>query len=143
MRLAALKAVCNFIPTVEDTNAFIDLLAPMVQVISSALTEGDEEKARSGCEHLIELVDLDPKFLRSQIAAIADLMLQICNTADLDDSTRQLGMEFLVSVAEKSPGLARKMKLVDQVFPMALNFMLTIEEDEEWESHDDDNEGED
>ena len=142
VRLAALKAVCNFIPTVEDTNAFIDLLAPMVQVISSALTEGDEEKARSGCEHLIELVDLDPKFLRSQIAAIADLMLQICNTADLDDSTRQLGMEFLVSVAEKSPGLARKMKLVDQVFPMALNFMLTIEEDEEWESHDDDNEDE-
>lgn len=142
VRLAALKAVCNFIPTVEDTANLADLLAPMVQVISTALSEGDEEKARSGCEHVIELIDLDVKFLRSQIAAIADLMLQICNTAQLDDSTRQLGMEFLVATAEKSPGLARKMKLVDQVFPMALNFMLTIEDDEEWERHDDDNEDE-
>jgi HEAT repeat protein len=142
VRLAALKAVCNFVPTMDDISAFADLLAPMVQVISSALSEGDEERARTGCEHVIELVDLDVKFLRSQIAAIADLMLQICNTAELDDNTRQLGMEFLVAVAEKSPGLARKMKLVDQVFPMALNFMLTIEDDEEWETHDDDNEDE-
>ena len=61
VRLAALKAVCNFIPTVEDTNTFADLLAPMVQVISSALSEGDEEKARSGCEHVIELIDLGVK----------------------------------------------------------------------------------
>ena len=142
VRLATLKAVCNFISTMDDVNEFADLLASMIQVISSALTEGDEESARAGVENVIELIDMDARFLRSQIAAIADLMLQICSTAELEDSTRQLGMEFLVALAEKSPGLARKMKLVDQVFPMALNFMLTIEDDEDWEGHDDDNEDE-
>jgi HEAT repeat protein len=143
VRMAALKAACNFLPQMDDTAPFADILGPMVQVIASALTEGDEDRARSGCEHVIELIDIDAKFLRPQMAAICDLMLQICNTVELEDSTRQLGMEFLVALSEKSPGLARKMTLVDQVLPMALQFMLTIEDDPEWENHDEDDEDED
>ena len=63
MRLAALKAVCNFLP-VPDVTGFEALLEPMVTVVASALTEGDEEKARDSCDLLIELVDNDVKFLR-------------------------------------------------------------------------------
>ena len=63
VRLAALKAVCNFLP-VPDVTGFEALLEPMVTVVASALTEGDEEKARDSCDLLIELVDNDVKFLR-------------------------------------------------------------------------------
>jgi hypothetical protein len=64
------------------------------------------------------------------------MALSICAAEGLE-GTRHLGMEFLVSIAEKSPGLARKIGLADKIVPMCMQFMLAIEEDEEWELNDD------
>lgn len=143
VRLAALEATCKFLPSLPDHVLFGDLLVPMVEVVTSALQQGDETTARSALEHLIELVEDNVKFLRTRIDNISSIALQVCGTAALDGGTRQLGMEFLVSVAEKSPGLVRKMNIVDSLIPMCMQFMLTIEEEEDWETNDDVEEDED
>ena len=88
-------------------------------------------------EHLIELVEDNIKFLRERIVDISAMALQVCAAEALDEGTRGLGLEFLVSVAEKSPGLVRKMNIISDLIPMCMRFMLTIQEDEEWEQNDD------
>lgn len=48
-------------------------------------------------------------------------------------ATRQLGVEFLVTLAEGKPGMVRKFpKYVESVIPVILNMMLSIEDDAEW-----------
>ena len=136
VRLAAIEATCKFLPSLPDHALFADLLVPMVQVVTTALGQGDEATARAALEHLIELVEDNNKFLRARIADISAMALQVCGTDTLDEGTRQLGMEFLVSVSEKSPGLVRKMNIVESLIPMCMQFMLTIEDDDEWETND-------
>ena len=43
VRLAALEATCKFLPSLPDHALFADLVAPMVQVVTTALEGGDEE----------------------------------------------------------------------------------------------------
>ena len=137
VRLAALEATCKFLPSLPDHALFADLVAPMVQVVTTALEGGDEATARAALEHLIELVEDNIKFLRERIVDISAMALQVCAAEALDEGTRGLGLEFLVSVAEKSPGLVRKMNIISDLIPMCMRFMLTIQEDEEWEQNDD------
>ena len=113
------------------------------QVVSTALEASDEHSARSAIEELIELVDVNIKFMRERISEICDMMLQICASEALDEGTRHLAMEFLVSVAEKSPGLSRKIHLANNVVPMCMRFMLAISDDEAWEAIDDEDQDED
>jgi len=136
VRLCALTAACKLLPKLEDSSVCAELLGPMVQVLATALSEGDETRARSACQELIELVDLDVKFLRPEMHNICELMLQVAQADSLDDDVRQLSVEFLVSTAEKVPGMFRKLGLAEQVLPVAMSFMLSLDDDDEWAEHD-------
>ena len=144
VRIAALKACSSFLPSVEDAAQraqFSELVGPMVQVISTALSSGEEDHARQGVEVLIEMIETDMSFLRPSIQPIVELMVTVCKTEALEDNTRQMSMEFLLALAEKSPPLVRKMgTFVSEVLPIALSFMLSIEYDEEWEKNDNETE---
>lgn len=134
-RLAALRAVCKFVPALDNSASFGDLMAPMVQVAADALTGGDEERGRAAFEELIELVEVDVKFMRPQIEAIGQMTLEICQSESLQESTRHMGLEFLLSLAEQCPGLMRKMDLTKEMLPLAIQFMLELDDDESWELH--------
>jgi len=48
---------------------------------------------------------------------------------------RQLGLEFLVTLAEQRPGMVRKIpNFVQNLVPVVLNFMMDLEE--EWDQED-------
>ncbi len=50
---------------------------------------------------------------------------------------RQLGLEFLVTLAEQRAGMVRKVpSFVANIIPVVLNFMLDIEDDPEWNTND-------
>ena len=54
--------------------------------------------------------------------------ITIAKNTDLEDSTRHLALEFLLTVAETSPTTARKMGTFCQsVVPIALQMMLELE----------------
>eukprot|EP00965_Chrysotila_dentata_P123462 4080480-Pleurochrysis_carterae.AAC.1 len=73
-------------------------------------------------------------------------MITIASNADLEDSVRHLALEFLLTVAESAPTLARKLPdFCGMAVPVALQMMLEIECDsaEElnaWEEENDDEE---
>jgi hypothetical protein len=71
------------------------------------------------------------------LTTVVNAMLTIANTKQLQDGIRQLGLEFLVTLAEQRAGMVRKVpNFVQNLVPVVLNFMLDIEEDPEWGAHD-------
>jgi hypothetical protein len=58
----------------------------------------------------------------------------------LEDSTRHLAVEFLVTLAEardKAPGMMRKLPhLIGRLFAVLLNFLLSVEDDPKWHTAD-------
>eukprot|EP00184_Porphyridium_aerugineum_P000216 CAMPEP_0184696160 /NCGR_PEP_ID=MMETSP0313-20130426/3546_1 /TAXON_ID=2792 /ORGANISM="Porphyridium aerugineum, Strain SAG 1380-2" /LENGTH=1101 /DNA_ID=CAMNT_0027154733 /DNA_START=266 /DNA_END=3571 /DNA_ORIENTATION=- len=141
VRLAGLKATCGVLNTVESSKcaAFEDLIPLMLHPISESLNMQDEESARQSIELLIEVIETEPRFWRNHLASVTNAMLTIASTTALEEGTRQLGLEFLVSASEKLPAACRKLpNFIQNVIPVALSMMLELEDDAEWYNKDDD-----
>ena len=67
---------------------------------------------RSTCliwQVLVEIAETHTRFLKKHIDACVNGMLSIAGNAALDDSLRHLALEFLLTVAENAPSMARKL----------------------------------
>eukprot|EP00741_Cyanophora_paradoxa_P006672 tig00001030_g6453.t1 len=142
VRLAALRATGNFLTSIEDENPqqlapFVELLPNMLSTIEQALNSNEEQAARSALEQFVEIVDYNPQFFKKQLPQVLQAMLMITTTETLEDDTRHLALEFILSLAEKAPGMCRKFQAGGQSFtqlvlPVCMKFMLDIEDDEAW-----------
>lgn len=76
---------------------------------------------------------MSPEFLlqKSRKARAEDVSMQIAEATSLENSTRQLAAEFLVTLCEareKAPGMMRKLpEFIGRLFQCLLNFLLDIE----------------
>lgn len=137
VQIAGLRACCSLL-NMLDTNEcqkFVDLIPLMLSPVQRSIESGDEDDARSSIELLIDVVETEPKFWKNHLPPVCQLMLTIASNANLtpDNSPRQMALEFLVSIAEKLPSHCRKIgNFVQNVFPVALNMMLELEEEPEW-----------
>mmetsp|Transcript_5010 Transcript_5010/g.15027 ORF Transcript_5010/g.15027 Transcript_5010/m.15027 type:complete len:1089 (+) Transcript_5010:98-3364(+) len=146
VEIDALRAVCSVLNNFEygSCKNFGELIPLMMKPISDALNARDEINARLCLELLIESLETEPKCWRKFLPQVSQLMLQIASTEALEDGTRQLGMEFLVTAVEVLPNQCKKMgNFVQQVFPVALNMMLEVEDDPDWYERDDDDDDDD
>ena len=91
-------------------------------------------KAASAEEHgdaAVQIAEAHPRFLRRQLSEVVEAMLQIAGAEALDDATRQLAAEFLVTLCEareKAPGMMRKLPaFAEAIFRIMLSFLLDIE----------------
>lgn len=139
VRTAALKATTAFISTIEapqERDRFQDMLPDMLSTLSHSLQTGEEKTAQEALEMFIEVAETHPRFLRKQLAPVTDAMLQVAEADSLEDSTRQLAAEFLVTLAEareKAPGMMRKLpNFSTRIFVCVTGFLLDIEDDPEW-----------
>jgi hypothetical protein len=152
VKLAAFKASATFIQMLEnpvDRDQFQSMVPLMLNVIGAALNTGDEVAAQEAVEQLIEVADEHPRFLRRQLPEVVNAMLQIAETDSLDEGTRRLAAEFLVTLCEareKAPGMMRKLpNFVQRLFNCCLTFLFDIEDDSQWHTAEDEkleNEGE-
>lgn len=137
VQIAGLRACCSLL-NMLDTNEcqrFVDLIPLMLRPVQQSIEKGDEDDARSSIELLIDVVETEPKFWKNHLPPVCQLMLTIASNATLtpDNSPRQMALEFLVSISEKLPSQCRKMgNFVQNVFPVALNMMLEIEDEPDW-----------
>ncbi|KAI0566660.1 Importin beta [Gracilaria domingensis] len=146
--LAALRATTALIGVLEESlcNEFVDLIPLMLQPVQRAVTSGNEEDAKNAIEMLIEVVESEPCFYKKDLPDVCGVMLEVCKktNSSSEGGPRQVSLEFLVSIAEKLPTQCRKMgTFVSNVFPVALQMMLEIEDDRDWyeqEDEDDTNE---
>ncbi|CAN6454217.1 unnamed protein product [Victoria cruziana] len=143
VRIAALSATINFIQTIEspsDRDCFQDLLPPMMQTLTEALNRAEETTAQEALEMFVELAGTEPKFLRRQLVDIVGSMLQIAEADQLEDGTRHLAIEFIITLAEareRAPGMMRKLpQFIGRLFAILMKMLLDIEDDPAWHTAD-------
>ncbi|GHP09304.1 hypothetical protein PPROV_000804100 [Pycnococcus provasolii] len=138
VRTAALRASASFILSAGDKerSGFQSLLPDMLSTLETALNKQDESAAQDALEMFIEIAEMDPRFLRGMLVQMANAMTTLARTEQLESATRQLAMEFLVTLAEsrdKAPGMIRKLPdFVNNLFQSLLLFLLDIDDDAEW-----------
>ncbi|KAK4740781.1 hypothetical protein SAY87_024369 [Trapa incisa] len=148
VKIAALNAVINFIQRLSnpsDRDRFQDLLPAMMQTLTQALNGGQEVTAQEALELLIELAGTEPRFLRRQLVEVVGSMLLIAEAESLEEATRHLAIEFVVTLAEareQAPGMMRKLpQFISRLFAILMKMLLDIEDDPLW--HTAETEGED
>lgn len=143
VRIAALGAAINFIQclsSASDRDRFQNLLPLMMQTLTEALNSGQEATAKDALELLIELAGTEPRFLRRQLVDVVGSMLQIAEADSLEESTRHLAIEFVITLAEareRAPGMMRKLpQFISRLFGILMNMLLDIEDDPAWHTAD-------
>ncbi|KAJ0623769.1 putative TOG domain, importin beta family [Helianthus annuus] len=141
VRIAALSAAINFIQSLSsagDRDRFQDLLPAMMQTLTESLNGGQEATAQEALELLIELAGTEPRFLRRQIVEVVGSMLQIAEAETLEEGTRHLAIEFVITLAEareRAPGMMRKLpQFVSRLFAILMRMLLDIEDEPAWHS---------
>ncbi|CAL0329861.1 unnamed protein product [Lupinus luteus] len=141
VRIAALNAVINFIQCLSgsaDRDRFQDLLPAMMRTLTEALNSGQEATAQEALELMIELAGTEPRFLRRQLAEVVGAMLQIAEAESLEEGTRHLAIEFVITLAEareRAPGMMRKLpQFISRLFAILMKMLLDIEDDPTWHS---------
>ncbi|KAI3865039.1 hypothetical protein MKX03_012193 [Papaver bracteatum] len=152
VRIAALGASINFVQcltSLADRDKFQDLLPVMMKTLTEALNSGQEATAQEALELLIELAETEPKFLRRQLVDVVGSMLQIAEAESLEEGTRHLAIEFVVTLAEareRAPGMMRKLpQFISRLFAILMKLLLDIEDDPLWynaDNEDDEDAGE-
>ncbi|XP_043691387.1 importin-5 [Telopea speciosissima] len=143
VRIASLGAAINFIQCLSspsDRDRFQDLLPAMIQTLTEALNCGQEATAQEALELLIELAGTEPKFLRRQLVEVVGSMLQIAEAESLEEGTRHLAIEFVITLAEareRAPGMMRKLpQFISRLFAILMKMLLDIEDDPAWHTAD-------
>ena len=143
VRIAALGATINFIQcltSASDRDKFQDLLPPMMQTLTEALNCGLEATAQEALELLIDLAGTEPRFLRRQLVDVVGAMLQIAEAESLEEGTRHLAIEFVITLAEareRAPGMMRKLpQFIHRLFGILMKLLLDIEDDPTWHTAD-------
>lgn len=139
VRIAALSAVINFIQclnSASDRDRFQDLLPAMMRTLTEALNGAQEATAQEALELLIELAGTEPRFLRRQLVDVVGSMLQIAEAETLEEGTRHLAIEFVITLAEareRAPGMMRKLpQFISRLFAILMKMLLDVEDDPAW-----------
>ncbi|KAG1673229.1 hypothetical protein FOA52_013109 [Chlamydomonas sp. UWO 241] len=145
VQLASLRVISNFIQALDeptDRDKFSHMIPAMLACIGASLNRQDEASAQEGLEVFIEVAEAHPRFLRKQLVEVVQAVLQIARAEQLEDATRQLAAEFLVTLCEareKAPGMMRKLpNFVPNLFETLMMFLLDVEDDEQWHGADSD-----
>ncbi|KAG6679553.1 hypothetical protein I3842_14G138000 [Carya illinoinensis] len=141
VKIAALNAAINFIQCLSnsaDRDRFQDLLPAMMTTLTEALNNGNEATAQEALELLIELAGTEPRFLRRQLVEVVGSMLQIAEADALEEGTRHLAIEFVITLAEareRAPGMMRKLpQFISRLFSILMKMLLDVEDDPAWHS---------
>lgn len=147
VRIAALGAAINFIQCLSEAaerDKFQDLLPFMMQTLNEALNSDQEATAQDALELLIDLAGSEPRFLRRQLVEVVDSMLHIAEAETLEEGTRHLAVEFVITLAEareRAPGMMRKLpQFIERLFAILMKMLLDIEDESVWHSAEEEHE---
>ncbi|EFJ15568.1 hypothetical protein SELMODRAFT_155690 [Selaginella moellendorffii] len=139
VRIAALRATASFVQTLEsvqDRERFQNLLPGMMQTLSLALNNNEEATAQEALEMFIEVAGSEPRFMRRQLVDVVSTMMQIAEAESLEEGTRHLAVEFLITLAEareRAPGMMRKLpQMISRLFATLVKMLLDLEDLPAW-----------
>uniref|UniRef100_M4B1E7 IPO4/5-like TPR repeats domain-containing protein n=1 Tax=Hyaloperonospora arabidopsidis (strain Emoy2) TaxID=559515 RepID=M4B1E7_HYAAE len=142
VQIASVKAASAFLLTLEDKQelmAFTVVVAPMLRIIEALVQTGDQLAFREVLSALVQIAEVHPKFFRDALNDVARAMIFICSSQELESETRELALEFLISLCENAGGMVRKSQfIVTNVVPLVIQLMCEVEEDDMWMQNFDD-----
>jgi len=122
---AAQSVILQFPP--EYRKEMQTLLPSILETLAACLNAQDEDSASKGLENLVNLTEHDPGFFKPAISPIVNAMVNICGASQLEDSTRQLALEFLISIAENKPKMCTEVEgFVKNVIYILFQWMLEM-----------------
>ncbi|XP_059288765.1 uncharacterized protein LOC132042163 [Lycium ferocissimum] len=143
VRIAAVSAVIKFIqcmPSSNEKERFQDLLPGMMMTLTNAYLSKGEVADEQVLKHFIELAKNEPRFFRSQLVDVVSTMFEITEAESLEDRTRHLAVEFLITLVEakkRAPGMMKRVPLfISRCFALLLKLLLDITDDPAWHSAD-------
>lgn len=99
--LVAAAFIVHAVNGAEMRDLFVPIVPLMLSVIAKALNAGDEETAVDALTSMVDMVDSHPPLFRPHLPTLLDATLSLMAAQGLEDQVRQLGIELLVSLAEK------------------------------------------
>eukprot|EP00946_MAST-07B_sp_MAST-7B-sp1_P002315 g2315.t1 len=131
VRVAAVQVTCNLvvcIPSSEQRAAFRPLVPSMLVALADVLTnDASTLKSAEMLECFGDVSYEHGSFYRPHLAQVHSAMLQIANSAQLDDKLRRFAIEWIVATAEGSGSMCRKLDnnaYTRNTLPMLVNMML-------------------
>lgn len=127
-----------------------NLLPAILDTLAACLNAQDEENAGKTLENLINLTGMkqvvflftfleqDPGFFKPAIEVVTSAMINVCSAEQLEDSTRQLALEFLISIIENKPNMCVGVDgFVKKLVYILLQWMLEMPDTplSEWNTH--------
>ncbi len=137
VRVAALKATCSYIHDLGDSTELQQcaqaLVGAMLEVVQITLSAGEEDVTQEALSALNTIAERQPKILIGSLHAVAGLMLSMTKSDQLDPSTRQLALEFLVTLCERSSHTIKKRGwfIIQSMIPLMLDLLAESDDDGE------------
>eukprot|EP00898_Chlorokybus_atmophyticus_P005983 jgi/Chlat1/6386/Chrsp44S05759 len=141
LRTAAIRCATTLVLALEDPMQLRDLLPAILAALAATLNSRDEASAQEALESLVDVAGQEPQFFKRQAAETIGAMLSIGEATTLEEGTRQLAVEMVVTLAEardKAPGLVRRQQgAVARLFECLMGLLTNVEDDESWHAADD------
>ncbi|EGD80104.1 hypothetical protein PTSG_10377 [Salpingoeca rosetta] len=139
VQVSAALALSGLLGRMETQIAryFADLLPPTIMVVAKALEASQVSAGEKTLKALVELTETQPKLFKAHIVDIIKLMLSLTSNGEMDDGCRRLALEVCVGLCESGGSMMRKVpNFVDNIFPVCLQLIMEVEEDDEWSMQD-------
>ena len=103
VQVACARATSACIIALEDDSTrdlFKPAVQPIIGVVGSALSRGDEEDATCITEYLVSIASTQPIFFKGNMDAVVEAMLTVANSNELEFRTRSTALELTVTLSE-------------------------------------------
>ena len=134
IRIACARSICSCIVGLDDEtqrDSFRAALMPIMSVLGETLGAGNEADATSIMDHLVTIANIQPVFFKGATDSIVSSMLSVANSTALEYTTRIMAIEFLVTLGETAPALARRCEfLVTGLIPILFTLVAGFDEEE-------------
>ncbi|XP_031115948.1 importin-5-like isoform X2 [Ipomoea triloba] len=139
LRSAAVGAAVKLIVYLAIPNDYYEyygLLTGMISVLGDVIF-GDQDLACSVLDEMVVLARGKPWFLAVHIKSMVEAMLKIVSDTGLEEKTRKLAVEFLVTVAEggdEGYEMIQKLpsNLIEELLAQLLRMLMCVKDDISW-----------
>lgn len=133
IRVETMKAISRVLFVMEDASCCEPVVPAMFQLLQS----NDEQKIQTVLECLTELCKDHSEIFLPSVSSIQAMFTQIATQSSLENETKVLALEFLITLAENEPHkIRRNAEFISSAIDMALYLMISLEHDHQsWNSN--------
>jgi len=146
VRVGAIEAMSSMVSVLEEDQhvvLFRPAVSDVLKTIGQCLGGPLEDKATEAIESLVTIAESTPQLFTKSLAEVYQSMIQIASSEQVEESVRQIALEFCLTLAETDPRHTKKVPgIVDAFFPLSMKFLTTLEHGKDWGVTQDDDDSE-